>query len=164
MSESTQVKAGVKHLRMSAYKMREVAILIKGKPIDEARRILTFTPKQASRELAKVLESAIANAEHNFQIPQEELIVRVVSADEGTTIKRMRPRAQGRGFAIRKRTCHVNLVLERDTKRAVAKAPTPARRPRRAVAKPKAAPVETGETGPATQVEAQVEKGETDGS
>lgn len=157
MNESTQVKAGARHIRMSAYKMREVAVLIKGKPIDEARRILTFTPKAASRELTKVLESAIANAEHNFQIPQDELIVKLAGADEGMTIKRFRERAQGRGFRIRKRTCHVNLVLERDPSKAVEVKATPAaRRLRKAAAKPKAAP----EAKPA----AKVEEGETDGS
>lgn len=109
----TQVTARAKFIRMSPYKVREVAVLIRGKQIDEARRILAFTPKAASREISKVLESAIANAEHNFQIPQEELAVKIATADEGTTIKRFRPRAQGRGFRIRKRTCHINLVLER---------------------------------------------------
>ena len=109
------VSANARFVRMSPYKVREVAQLIRGKQIDEARRILAFTPKAASKEIAKVLEAAIANAEHNFQIPQEELLVKVASADEGLTIKRFRPRAQGRAFRIRKRTSHINLVLERMT-------------------------------------------------
>jgi len=115
---TTLVSARARHIRMSPYKVREVAVLIKGKPIDEARRILAFTPKAASREIAKVLESAIANAEHNFQIPQDELKIKIASADEGMTIKRFRPRAQGRGFKIRKRTCHIHLVLERSAELA----------------------------------------------
>lgn len=115
---TTLVTARARHIRMSPYKVREVAVLIKGKPIDEARRILAFTPKAASREIAKVLESAIANAEHNFQIPHDELKIKIASADEGMTIKRFRPRAQGRGFRIRKRTCHINLVLERSAELA----------------------------------------------
>lgn len=106
-------KAGAKFIRISPYKVREVAAIIKGKHVDEARRILAFTPKAASVEMSKILESAIANAEHNFQVPQEELYVRFVSADEGVTIKRFRPRAQGRGFRIRKRTSHIQLELER---------------------------------------------------
>lgn len=109
----SQATAAARFVRMSPFKVRQVAALIKGKPIDEARRILAFTPKAASRHLSKVLESAIANAEHNFQMPAEELFVRGVSADEGPTLKRIRPRAQGRAYRIRKRTAHINLVLER---------------------------------------------------
>jgi len=107
------VKAGSKFIRISPFKVREVTALIKGKPVDEARRILAFTPKAASREVSKVLESAIANAEHNFQIPQDELFVKNATADEAFKIKRLRERAQGRGFLIRKRTSHIDLVLER---------------------------------------------------
>lgn len=110
---ATQATAGARYVRISAFKVRQVAVLIRGKPIDEARRILAFTPKLASRHLSKVLESAIANAEHNFQIPTEELFVRGASADEGPTAKRIRPRAQGRAYRIRKRTTHIKLVLER---------------------------------------------------
>jgi large subunit ribosomal protein L22 len=106
-------KAGARFIRISPYKVREVAAVIKGKHVDEARRILAFTPKAASETVSKILESAIANAEHNFSVPQEELFVKFVSADEGVTIKRFRPRAQGRGFRIRKRTSHINLELER---------------------------------------------------
>jgi large subunit ribosomal protein L22 len=106
-------KAGARFIRISPYKVREVAAVIKGKHVDEARRILAFTPKAASETMSKILESAIANAEHNFSVPQEELFVKFVSADEGVTIKRFRPRAQGRGFRIRKRTSHINLELER---------------------------------------------------
>lgn len=132
-------KAGAKFIRISPYKVREVAAIIKGMHVDEARRILAFTPKAASFEMSKILESAIANAEHNFQVPQEELYVRFVSADEGVTIKRFRPRAQGRGFRIRKRTSHIQLELERRVAETVD-------RPRRGGAK--TAP--KGATKPAT--------------
>lgn len=132
-------KAGARFIRISPYKVREVAAIIKGKHVDEARRILAFTPKAASIEMSKILESAIANAEHNFQVPQEELYVRFVSADEGVTIKRFRPRAQGRGFRIRKRTSHIQLELERRIGEVVEK-------PRRSAAKPAA----KGSTKPAT--------------
>lgn len=132
-------KAGARFIRISPYKVREVAAIIKGKHVDEARRILAFTPKAASIEMSKILESAIANAEHNFQVPQEELYIRFVSADEGVTIKRFRPRAQGRGFRIRKRTSHVQLELERRIGEVDEK-------PRRSAAKPAA----KGSTKPAT--------------
>jgi large subunit ribosomal protein L22 len=128
-------KAGAKFIRISPYKVREVAAIIKGKHVDEARRILAFTPKAASFEMSKILESAIANAEHNFQVPQEELYVRFVSADEGVTIKRFRPRAQGRGFRIRKRTSHIQLELERRVAEIVEK---PRRAPARGASKPAA--------------------------
>lgn len=122
-------KAGARFIRISPYKVREVAELIRGKHVDEARRILAFTPKAASRSMSKVLESAIANAEHNFSVSQEDLYVRFVSADEGVTIKRFRPRAQGRAYRIRKRTSHINLELERRVPQ-----PTPPRRPARPAA------------------------------
>ncbi len=134
----TQANARARFVRISPYKVREVCALIKGKQIDEARRVLAFTPKAASHEVSKVLESAVANAEHNFQIPQEELFVRNAWADEGLTIKRGRPRAQGRYYRIRKRTSHINLVLER-LPEAVERTRTPRRRPRqeRAETEPK---------------------------
>ncbi|MGH2773159.1 MAG: 50S ribosomal protein L22 [Actinomycetota bacterium] len=121
MAEEIQrrVTAKAKWVRMSAFKAREVANLIRGKQIDEARRILTFTPKAACHHISKVLESAVANAEHNFQIPQEELFIRLAEVDEGVTIKRFRPRAQGRAYRIRKRTCHIRLTLERMPRAAV---------------------------------------------
>jgi large subunit ribosomal protein L22 len=106
-------KASAKFIHMSPYKVREVMTLIRGMHVDEARRILAFTPKAGARAVSKVLESAIANAEHDYQVPQDQLFVRLAYADEGLTIKRFRARAQGRGFRIRKRTCHVHLELER---------------------------------------------------
>lgn len=136
-------KAGAKFVRISPYKVREVAAIIKGKHVDEARRILAFTPKAASFEMNKILESAIANAEHNFQVPQEELYIRFVSADEGVTIKRFRPRAQGRGFRIRKRTSHIQLELER-------RQPEMVERPRRAPRRSAEQPAPRGATKPAT--------------
>ncbi|MEX2586914.1 MAG: 50S ribosomal protein L22 [Actinomycetota bacterium] len=117
-------KAGARFIRTSPYKVRAVAELIRGKHVDEVRRILAFTPKAASRDMSKVLESAIANAEHNFSVSQDELYVRLVRVDEGVTIKRFRPRAQGRAYRIRKRTSHINLELERRVPQ-----PQPPRRP-----------------------------------
>jgi large subunit ribosomal protein L22 len=108
-----QATAGARYVRLSASKVRIVADLIRGKHVDEARRILAFTPKAASHHLSKVLESAIANAEHNFDIPGDELYVKIVAADEGPTLKRIRPRAQGRAYRVRKRTSHIRIVLVR---------------------------------------------------
>lgn len=105
--------ARARFIWISPYKVREVTALIKGKHIDEARRILAFTPKAASRLVAKVLESAVANAEHNYQIPQEELVVKAAWADEGPVFKRSQPRARGARNMIRRRTCHIHVALER---------------------------------------------------
>ena len=115
---TTTFVARAKFVHMSPFKVREVINLIRGKNIDEARRILAFTPKMASRTISKVLESAVATAEHDYQVPQDELYVKRAWADEGMTIRRFRARAQGRGYRIRKRTCHINLELERQLKLA----------------------------------------------
>lgn len=144
---TTTVTAGSKYVRISAYKVRAVADLIKGKHVDEARRILAFTPKAASHEISKVLESAVANAEHNFQIPQDELLVKVASADEGVTIKRFRARAQGRGYRIRKRTCHINLTLERKPLDEL-EPPVRTRRPQKATTTAKPTPEPAAEEKP----------------
>lgn len=117
-----QASASARFVWISPTKVRQIASLIRGKHIDEARRILAFTPKAAARDLTKVLESAVANAEHNFSIPQEELWVKSAWADEGPTWKRIQPRARGMAFLIRKRTSHMNVVLER---RAPEEAPVP---------------------------------------
>ncbi|MGH2733058.1 MAG: 50S ribosomal protein L22 [Actinomycetota bacterium] len=114
--EGMQVTASARYVRISPSKVRQVALLIRGRPLDEARRILAFTPKTGAREISKVLESAVANAEHNFQIPQDELLVKLTRADEGPTLKRYRPRALGRAYRIRKRTSHIHVVLAREPK------------------------------------------------
>src|SRR6266567_4718796 len=108
-----QAEAGARYLRISASKLNQVAALIRGTHIDEARRILAFTPKAASYELSKVLEAAIANAEQNHDLAAHELFVKEVRADEGPTLKRFRPRALGRAYRIRKRTAHLHITLER---------------------------------------------------
>lgn len=107
------VTASARYLRISPSKLNQVAALIRSQHVDEARRILAFTPKAAARELTKVLEAAIANAEHNYELPAEELFVKEVHCDEGPTLKRFRPRAQGRAYRIRKRTSHLRIIVER---------------------------------------------------
>ncbi len=108
-----EATAGARYLRISSPKLNQVAALIRGQHVDEARRVLAFTPKNASRELSKVLEAAIANAEHNFDLHADELFVKEVRADEGPTLKRFRPRALGRAYRIRKRTSHLHITVER---------------------------------------------------
>jgi large subunit ribosomal protein L22 len=119
-----QATAGARYLRISPPKLNQVAALIRGAHVDEARRILAFTPKAASHEISKVLEAAIANAEHNHDLAAHELFVKQVTADEGPTLKRFRPRALGRAYRIRKRTSHLHIIVER---RGTEPAPRPAR-------------------------------------
>src|SRR5688500_1647296 len=113
--ESPQTKATLKYLRTSAYKVREVLDLIRGLDVDDARHVLQFSERGPAREVLKVLNSAVANADHTLNIPADELKVAVAYADEGPTIKRWRPRARGRATRIRKRTCHVTIVVARLT-------------------------------------------------
>lgn len=133
---ATGSRAKASFIWISPTKIRQVAALLNGKPIDEARRILAFSPKVASRHIAKVLESAIANAEHNHHIPQDELFVKRVWADGGPTFKRVSPRARRSAYLIRKRTSHINVEVERTSEElaeqpAAARERTRLRRPRR---------------------------------
>jgi ribosomal protein L22 len=84
---------------------------IRGKSVEEARAILAYQTRQVARDWSKLLESAVANAEHNHELVGEDLYIKVVHADEGPTIKRHRPRAQGRATPIRKRTSHLTILL-----------------------------------------------------
>jgi ribosomal protein L22 len=105
------VKAQARYVRTSARKARLVCEHIRGKDVQEARAILAFTPRAVAKDWAKVLESAIANAEHNHELVGEDLKVVKVYADEGPTLKRFRPRAMGRATRIRKRTAHLTIEL-----------------------------------------------------
>ncbi len=107
-----EASASAKFVRMSPYKVRYTLALIRGKHVDEARRVLLFTPRAASPELAKILNAAVANAEHTLRVPADSLFVTRCWADEGPTLKRWRPRAQGRATRIRKRTSHITIVVE----------------------------------------------------
>jgi large subunit ribosomal protein L22 len=98
-------------VRTSARKARVVLDLIRGRSVPEARTILAFTPRAAATDIEKVLRSAVANAESNHGLDGDELVVEAAYADEGPTLKRWKPRARGRVNRIRKRTCHVTLVL-----------------------------------------------------
>jgi large subunit ribosomal protein L22 len=115
MTEATEVRtafARATNVRVTPMKARRVIELIRNKPADEALALLKFAPQAASEPIAKVLASAVANAEHNFQLDPETLIVSRAYVDEGPTMKRFRPRAQGRAYRIRKRTSHITIELE----------------------------------------------------
>ena len=106
-----EVSAILRGTRLSAQKARLVADLVRGKPVDYALNILTFTPKKAAVVIRKVLESAIANAEHNEGADIDELSVKRIFVDEGTTLKRFTARAKGRGNRIMKPTCHITVTV-----------------------------------------------------
>ncbi|MDK1010656.1 MAG: 50S ribosomal protein L22 [Actinomycetota bacterium] len=103
--------AHAKHVRQSPFKVRRVLDLVRGLPVDEARTVLNFTNRKAAVVIKKVLDSAIANAEHNFALDIDELYVSEAYANEGPTLKRWRPRARGRATKILKRTSHITIVV-----------------------------------------------------
>src|SRR4051812_1045555 len=105
------VRAQAKYVRSSPRKARLVVDHIRGKSAEEARAILAHTPRAAAEPVLKVLESAIANAEHNHELLPEELRIHQVMVDEGPTLKRFRPRALGRATKIRKHTSHITINL-----------------------------------------------------
>jgi large subunit ribosomal protein L22 len=107
-----EARASAKFVRMSPYKVRYVLQLIRGKHVDEARRVLQFTPRGPTHELTKILNAAVANAEQTLRVPADNLWVSRCWADEGPTLKRWRPRALGRAYRIRKRTSHITIVVE----------------------------------------------------
>ena len=109
-----KVQAKAKYIRQSPYKVRRVLDLVRGLPVEDARDVLKFTNRRAAATIGKVLDSAVANAEHNHALDAEELIVSAAFADEGPTLKRFRPRARGRATAIRKRTSHITIVVADD--------------------------------------------------
>ena len=106
-----RVSATAKYLRGSTRKTRLVTQAIVGKKVDDAAAILRFMPQGAAKDVAKVLKSATANAENNHNLSAEDLIVADAQANEGPTIKRWRPRAQGRAFPIHKPMTHITIVV-----------------------------------------------------
>jgi ribosomal protein L22 len=109
--ERVLVRAQAKYVRTSARKARLVCDHIRGKSVQEARAILAHTPRAVARDWSKLLESAVANAEHNHELLGDDLRIASVTADEGPTLKRFRPRAMGRATRIRKRTSHLTILL-----------------------------------------------------
>jgi large subunit ribosomal protein L22 len=112
-NEQPGTRAVHRHAGLSASKARHVLDLIRGEDVQRAAEILTGTEREAATVIGKVLTSAVANAQHNDQQNPEELYVSACYADEGATMKRWRPRARGRATRIRKRTCHITIIVSR---------------------------------------------------
>lgn len=106
-----ETRSIVRGVRLSADKGRLVADLVRGRPVDQALNILTFTPKKAAGIIKKALESAIANAEHNDGVDIDELKVKTIFVEQGTTLKRFSARAKGRGNRISKPTAHIYITV-----------------------------------------------------
>lgn len=104
--------AQAKYIRISSSKIKTVIDLIRGKQVMEAKAILRTTPKAASEPVEKLLDSAIANAENNLEMSKDNLYIAEIYADQGPTLRRYRPRAQGRATRIRKRTSHITIILD----------------------------------------------------
>jgi large subunit ribosomal protein L22 len=156
--ERKEVKAQAKWVRCSARKARLVTEHIRGRPVPEARTVLAFTQRAVARDIAKVLHSAVSNAEANHGMIGDELVVSAAFVDEGPTIKRWRARARGRVARIHKRTCHITVHVAPLTDVRPAVTPPPAaetateapkakRAPaKRAAAEPKRAPAKRAAT------------------
>ena len=153
-TETNEVRAAAKWVRITPRKARLVVEHIRGRSVPEARTMLAFSERAAAREIDKLLRSAVANAEANHNLIGDDLIVKGAYVDEGPTIKRWRPRARGRAAQIRKRMCHITLTLAPATTATVTRAPEPEapaeekpkRAPRRKAAPKKAAPKAEAET------------------
>lgn len=109
-----EAKATLRYARISSRKVKIVADLIRGKKVDEALAIVKFTPKASSEILEKLLKSAISNAENNHGMNRGNLIVSEIYANQGPTLKRIRPAAKGSAVRIRKRTCHITIVVKEE--------------------------------------------------
>ena len=139
-NEVAGTRAVLRHYRMSAYKARQVLDMVRGQDVDRAEQLLHTTPREGARVVSKVLASAVANARNNDQLEREELYISACYADEGSTLKRWRPRARGRATRIRKRTCHITVIVSRlpedllERKRSRTQAATTALRSRRVAA------------------------------
>jgi large subunit ribosomal protein L22 len=110
-TSTTEVKAIARFIRISAYKVRRVLDQIRGRSYREALIILEFMPYRATEPILKVLRSAAANAEHNAGLDRTQLVITQAYADQGPSLKRFQPRAQGRAYQIRKPTCHITVAV-----------------------------------------------------
>ena len=144
--EAAVARATARFVRVAPMKARRVVDLVRYLPTSEALALLRFAPQAASEPVAKVVASAVANAEHNLRLDPDALVVSAAYVDEGPTLKRIRPRAQGRAYRINKRTCHITVeVSEVAVSEELA---AKSRRARRA----------TGQSGPAAQQQQQKAK------
>ena len=137
--ETPVARATARFVRVTPMKARRVVDMVRYLPTDEALALLRFAPQTASEPVAKVVASAVANAEHNLRLDPAALVVSAAFVDEGPTLKRIRPRAQGRAFRINKRTSHITVEVSEVTSSAdLAQRSRQARR-------------QTGQSGPAVQ-------------
>ncbi|WP_433800426.1 50S ribosomal protein L22 [Actinomycetospora sp. CA-084318] len=103
--------ARARYVRMSPMKVRRVVDLVRGMPVDRAASVLQFAEQAAAKPVAKLVASAVANAENNFALDPATLVISTITVDEGPTMKRFQPRAQGRAYRIRKRTSHITVEV-----------------------------------------------------
>ncbi len=111
-----EIRSQVKFIRMSARKVEIVIETLRGKSVIDAENILRFSKRAAAKPVAKLLKTAVADAEHNFKLSKENLFVKSIIVGQGTSLKRWRARAFGRAAPIKKHTCHLTIVLEERTK------------------------------------------------
>ena len=149
VADERRARATARYVRMTPMKVRRVVDLIRGMEAREALSVLQFAPQAASEPVAKVLASAVANAEHNQQLDADTLVVAVAYVDEGPTLKRFQPRAQGRAFRINKRTSHITIEVE-----SVAAAPGRPAKAAKAPAKATKAPAKATKDAPAKKAPA----------
>ncbi len=109
--ETPVVKARASYVRIAPRKARLIADQVRGMPIEDARTLLRFSPRSAARDIAKLIDSAAANAENNHDLVADDLLIKEISVDEGPTLRRYRPRALGRATRINKRTSHIKVAL-----------------------------------------------------
>lgn len=157
-NEREGTRAVLRHSRMSAYKVRQVLNLIRDKDVTLAAEILANGDREAAAVVGKVLASAVANAVHNDGLDAEELFVSACYADEGSTLKRWRPRARGRATRIRKRTSHITIIVsrmpdERIARRRAKQSASGAQRSRRVASSRRSRTEDTTTTAPDTTVE-----------
>jgi large subunit ribosomal protein L22 len=107
-----EVKASLNYARVGAQKARLVADMVRGKDVNQAVKTLTFLNKKSALMIKKLIESAVANADYKKVMDVDNLYVKAIWVDQGPVLKRFRPRAQGRAFGVRKKTSHINVVLE----------------------------------------------------
>ncbi len=156
-----QVKAFARHIHMSPQKLRLVANLIRKTRVEVALEQLRFSSKNAALPITKVINSAIANATHNFNLKRENLYVKAITVDGGPVMKRMEPRAQGRGFIVRKRTSHISVILEAKENKSNRKSRRSifSLRPRQEVVESANKPTQETEEGKVAQQKAKSMKG-----
>ncbi|MBI4049618.1 MAG: 50S ribosomal protein L22 [Candidatus Doudnabacteria bacterium] len=141
-----QVRAHARYIHHSPRKLRLVAALLKHSPVDEALQQLKFSPKKAALPIIKVINSAVANAVHNFDLNKEQLYIKALTIDPGPVIKKAVPRAQGRAFLVRNRTSHINVLLEAKPTLRKAKRSIFSRSPATQVEKPEEKAIQPAET------------------